>query len=232
MMDILFFGAHPDDVELACSGTILKYIASGKEIGIVDLTRGELGTRGTAEIRTQESTAARKVLGVSVSENLELSDGFVDSSKESQMAVVNAIRKHRPEIVIAPATSDRHPDHGNAAKLISEACFKSGLIKLETKYESWRPKVVYHYPQDRFINPDFVVDITGFMDQKMEVVKCYESQFFQENSEEPETPISVKGFLDFIKSRASHFGRPVNAKYGEGYTVERPIGIDDLTILK
>ncbi|NQY08060.1 MAG: bacillithiol biosynthesis deacetylase BshB1 [Flavobacteriales bacterium] len=230
-MDILFFGAHPDDVEIACSGTILKYVSMGKQIGIVDLTQGEMGTRGNADLRAEESAAANKVLGITARENLNLPDGFVENSREFQMEIVNVLRKYRPQVVIATAVRDRHPDHGNAAKLISESCFKSGLAKLETETEAWRPKAVYNYTQDRYIEPDFVVDITDFMDQKLEAIGCYKSQFFDPESKEPETPISGEHFRDYIKMRAMHLGRPINVKYAEGYTVERPMGVEDLTTL-
>ena len=230
-MDILFFGAHPDDVEIACAGTILKYMDMGKQIGIIDLTAGEMGTRGSAESRKEEVKAASKVLGINIRENLGLPDAFIDSAQETQMIVIDAIRKHRPKIVIAPAIRDRHPDHGNSAKLVSEACFKSGLVKIKTDIKAWRPNAVYNFTQDRYIEPDFVIDISSYIDKKMEAILCYKSQFFQPDSKEPETPISGENFQDYIKMRAVQLGRPINAKYAEGYTVERPIGIEDITTL-
>lgn len=236
-LDILAIGVHPDDVELSCSGTILKHIAQGKKVGILDLTIGELGSRGSGELRLIEAKNAAKVLGVEVRENLGLADGFFRNDKESQAEIIKIIRKYKPEIVLANAIKDRHPDHGRAAKLISEACFYSGLVKIETalngiNQDKWRPTAVYHYIQDRFIKPDFVVDVTAFVDKKIEAIQCFKSQFFDPNSNEPKTPISGEEFLDFIKARMMQYGREINVKYAEGFTSEKYIGVEDLLTLK
>ena len=236
-LDILAIGVHPDDVELSCSGTILKHIAQGKKVGILDLTIGELGSRGSGELRLIEAKNAAKVLGVEVRENLGLADGFFRNDKESQVEIIKIIRKYKPEIVLANAIKDRHPDHGRAAKLISEACFYAGLIKIETaingiNQDKWRPTAVYHYIQDRFIKPDFVVDVTAFVDKKIEAIQCFKSQFFDPNSNEPKTPISGEEFLDFIKARMMQYGREINVKYAEGFTSEKYIGVEDLLKLK
>lgn len=236
-LDILAIGVHPDDVELSCSGTILKHIAQGKKVGILDLTIGELGSRGSGELRLIEAKNAAKVLGVEVRENLGLADGFFRNDKESQAEIIKIIRKYKPEIVLANAIKDRHPDHGRASKLISEACFYSGLVKIETaingiNQDKWRPTAVYHYIQDRFIKPDFVVDVTAFVDKKIEAIQCFKSQFFDPSSNEPKTPISGEEFLDFIKARMMQYGREINVKYAEGFTSEKYIGVEDLLTLK
>ena len=238
-LDILAIGVHPDDVELSCSGTILKHIAQGKKVGILDLTIGELGSRGSGELRLIEAANAAKVLGVEVRENIGLADGFFRNDKESQAEIIKIIRKYKPEVVLANAIKDRHPDHGRASKLISEACFYAGLIKIETeidgiKQDKWRPKAVYHYIQDRFIKPDFVVDVTAFVDKKIEAIQCFNSQFFNPNNKtnEPQTPISGEDFLEFIKARMMQYGREINVKYAEGFTAERYIGVEDLLRLK
>jgi bacillithiol biosynthesis deacetylase BshB1 len=232
-LDILVFAAHPDDVELACSGTVLKHISLGYKVGIVDLTRGELGTRGTAEIRAVETVAASKILGIHVRENLGFRDGYFEIDGEHLNAVIRIIRTYQPEIILANAASDRHPDHKRAGDLVSRANFLSGLLKIETGgLEHWRAKAVYRYIQDNFIQPDLVVDISGFEHQKMEAIKAFKSQFFDPNSSEPATPISRADFLDFILGRAKQFGRQINTEYGEGFTVERYVGVDDLLQLK
>lgn len=228
-IDILAFGAHPDDVELAASGTIAKHIAEGKSVAVVDLTRGELGTRGNAELRAQESSKAGKILGISARENLALKDGLFEVNEESLKKVIEKIRNYRPEVVLANAISDRHPDHGRGAELVSRACFLSGLIKVHTNQDAWRPKAVYHYIQDRGIKPDFVVDISKYWQIKMDSIMAYSSQFYNPDSKEPISPISSKEFIDFIEARAREYGRMVGVEYGEGYTVERPIGIEDIT---
>ncbi len=237
-LDILAFGSHPDDVELGCGATVAKEVASGKKVGIVDLTRGELGTRGTAGIRDKEAAAAAKVLGVSVRENMEFADAFFTNDKEHQLEIIKMIRKYRPEIVLCNAIDDRHIDHAKGSKLVSDACFLSGLLKIDTKedggdewQEPWRPKLVYHYIQWKNIEPDFVVDVTGFIEKKSEAIKAYASQFYDPNSDEPETPISSKNFIDSIHYRARDLGRLIGTEYAEGFTVERPIavkGLDDL----
>ena len=232
-LDILAFGAHPDDVELGCAGTILKEVSLGKKVGIVDLTRGELGTRGTAETRDQEAKDAAKILGVLVRENLGLRDGFFVNDEKHQLEVIKMIRKYKPEIVLCNAIDDRHIDHGKGSKLVSDACFLSGLIKIETQLDgsyqdAWRPKLVYHYIQWKDLKPDFVVDVTGFMDKKVESLMAYKSQFFDPNSDEPTTPIATKNFQDSILYRAQDLGRLINSEYAEGFTVERYLAVNSL----
>lgn len=225
-LDILAFGAHPDDVELGCAGTIALEVSRGKKVGIIDLTQGELGTRGSKELRALEATNAQNILGVTVRENLQLEDGFFQNTPEVQLQIIRMIRKYQPEIVLCNAVRDRHIDHGKGSKLVSDACFLSGLIKIETfengtLQEAWRPKVVYHYIQWENITPDFVVDISDFMKTKMDAVLAYSSQFFQEDSEEPITPIATKNFLESIAYRAKDLGRLTGVAYAEGFTVER-----------
>lgn len=237
-LDILAIGVHPDDVELSASGTLLKHIALGKKAGILDLTRGELGTRGNAALRTEEAMKASQILGLSVREQLTMADGFFENNENNQKHIIHILRKYQPEIVLCNAISDRHPDHGRAAKLTSDACFYSGLIKVETRGEdnvlqaAWRPRAIYHYVQDNFIKPDFVVDITPYMEKKMESVLAYASQFYDPNSKEPETPISSKNFMENIQSKARIFGRAINCEYAEGFTVERYMGVENLFDLR
>lgn len=236
-LDILAFGAHPDDVELGCGATLAKEISLGKKVGIIDLTLGELGTRGNVEIRLKEAAAAAKILGASIRENLKLADGFFENNKEAQILVIEAIRKYQPEIVICNAIDDRHIDHGRGSKLVSDACFLSGLRKIIThrdgqEQEAWRPKTVYHYIQWKDIEPDFVVDVTGFMDIKMKSVFAHESQFFNPNSTEPNTPITSANFKDSIYYRAGNLGRLVGVDYAEGYTSERYLAVNSLSDLK
>lgn len=236
-LDILAIGVHPDDVELSCAGTILKHVALGKKCGILDLTQGELGTRGSAELRLVEATNAAKILGVAVRDNLKMADGFFKNDKEHQLEVIKKIRQYQPEIILCNAVSDRHPDHGRASQLVSDACFYSGLMKIETelngaKQQSWRPKAVYHYIQDRSLKPDFVVDVTAFADKKMEAIQAFSSQFYDPNSKEPVTPISVKNFLEFIKGKMAVLGRDIGVDYAEGFTVERTMGVNDLFDIK
>ena len=236
-LDILCFGAHPDDVELSCSGTILKEIASGKKVGIVDLTRGELGTRGSAEIRDAEAAKAAEILGVTVRENLGFRDGFFVNDEKHQLEVIKMIRKYQPEIVLCNAIDDRHIDHPKGSKLVSDACFLSGLRRIETVLDgenqtASRPKQVYHYIQWKNIEPDFVVDISGYMDTKLESVLAYSSQFYDPNSKEPVTPITSKTFLDSIKYRAEDLGRLVGVTHAEGFTTERYLAVNSLADLK
>lgn len=236
-LDILAFGAHPDDVELGCSGTLAKEISLGKKVGVIDLTRGELGTRGSVEIRNSEAAKAGSILGISVRENLDLRDGFFQNDEESQLKVIQMIRKYQPEIVICNAIQDRHIDHGKGSKLVSDACFLSGLRRIETEIEgvsqnAWRPKVVYHYIQWETITPDFVVDVTGFMDKKVASILAYSSQFFDPNSKEPESPITSKNFLDSVNYRAQDLGRLVGVDFAEGFTVERYLVVNSLADLK
>ena len=235
-LDILAFGAHPDDVELGCSGTIAKEISLGKKVGIIDLTRGELGTRGTAHTRDEEAKEAAKILGVHVRENLNFRDGFFVNDEIHQLEIIKMIRKYQPEIVLCNAITDRHIDHGKGSKLVSDACFLSGLSKIETelngeKQMHYRPKLVYHYIQWQNIEPDFVVDISGFMDVKMESVKAYKTQFYDPNSNEPTTPITSKNFLNSIEYRAMDLGRLVGVEHAEGFTVERYLTVNSLTDL-
>jgi bacillithiol biosynthesis deacetylase BshB1 len=232
-LDILAFGAHPDDVELGCAGTILKEISLGKKVGVVDLTRGELGTRGSAEIRDQEADAAGEILGLSVRENLSFRDGFFVNDEKHQLEIIKMIRKYQPEIVLCNAIDDRHIDHEKGSKLVSDACFLSGLRKIETSIDgktqsAWRPKVVYHYIQWKNIEPDFVVDITGFTEKKIEAVLAYRSQFYDANSNEPESPITSKNFLESLNYRAKDLGRLIGTEYGEGFTSERYLAVNSL----
>ena len=236
-LDILAFGAHPDDVELGCSGTIAKEIALGKKVGIIDLTRGELGTRGSVEIRNSESAKASEILGVAARENLDMRDGFFVNDEAHQMKIIQMLRKYQPEIVLCNAIDDRHIDHGKGSKLVSDSCFLSGLRMIETSLDgenqaAWRPKVVYHYIQWKNLEPDFVVDISGFMDVKMESILAYSSQFYNPNTNEPESPISSKNFLDSVKYRAQDLGRIVGVDYAEGFTVERYLTVNSLSDLK
>ncbi|WP_417356888.1 bacillithiol biosynthesis deacetylase BshB1 [Flavobacterium sp.] len=235
-LDILVFGAHPDDVELSCGATVAKEISLGKTVGIVDLTRGELGTRGTAEIRDEEAAEAAKILGVSVRENLRFRDGFFVNDEKHQLEVIKMIRKYQPEIVICNAIDDRHIDHGKGSKLVSDACFLSGLRKIVTELNSepqqaYRPKLVYHYIQWKNITPDFVVDVTGFMDTKVASLMAYKSQFYDPNSNEPVTPIATKNFKESILYRAQDLGRLINSEYAEGFTVERYVAVNSLSDL-
>ncbi len=234
-LDILAFGAHPDDVELGAGATLAKEIANGKKVGIVDLTRGELGTRGTAEIRDKESAAAAKILGIVVRENLEYADGFFANDKAHQLGIIKMIRKYRPEIVLCNAIADRHIDHGKGSDLVSNACFLSGLIKIDTKLdgdeawqEPWRPKLVYHYIQWRNLDPDFVVDVSGFIEKKTEAILAYSTQFFDPKSDEPATPISSKNFIDSVNYRARDLGRMIGVEHAEGFTVERFVAVSKL----
>ena len=234
-LDILVFGAHPDDAELGAGATIAKEVSKGKKVGIVDLTRGELGTRGSAEIRDKEAAKAAEILGVAVRENMEFADGFFVNDKEHQLELIKIIRKYRPEIVLCNAIEDRHIDHARGSKLVSDACFLSGLIKIDTKMDgddawqdAWRPKLVYHYIQWKSLEPDFIVDVTGFIEKKTEAIMAYSSQFYDPNSDEPETPISSKNFTDSVNYRARDLGRIIGVEHAEGFTVERYLGVDSL----
>lgn len=232
-LDILAFGAHPDDVELGCAATLAKEISNGKKVGIVDLTRGELGTRGSAEIRDKEAAKAAEILGVQVRENLRFRDGFFVNDEHHQMKVIEMIRKYQPEVVICNAVKDRHIDHGKGSDLVSNACFLSGLRRISSEFEgmeqeAWRPKLVYHYIQWENLDPDFVVDVSGFMELKIQAVKAYGSQFFDPNSEEPVSPIATENFLDSITYRARDLGRLIGKDHAEGFTVERYVAVDHL----
>ncbi len=236
-LDILAFGAHPDDVELGCGATLAKEISTGKKVGVVDLTRGELGTRGSAEIRDKEAAKAAEILGVAVRENLRFKDGFFVNDEKHQLEIIKMIRKYKPEIVICNAIDDRHIDHGKGSKLVSDACFLSGLRRIETSLDEkvqteWRPKLVYHYIQWKNIEPDFVVDVSGFMQKKIDAVMAYSSQFYDPNSKEPVSPIATKNFTESIEYRAKDLGRLVFVDYAEGFTVERYVAVNSLTDLK
>lgn len=236
-LDILAFGAHPDDVELGCGATIAKEISLGKKVGIVDLTRGELGTRGSAEIRDMEAAKAAEILGVSVRENLNFRDGFFLNDEKHQLEIIKMIRKYQPEIVLCNAIDDRHIDHAKGSKLVSDACFLSGLRRIETSLEEvnqaeWRPKLVYHYIQWKNIEPDFVVDVSEFMQTKLDAVMAYSSQFYDPNSKEPVSPIATKNFTESVEYRAKDLGRLVFAEYAEGFTVERYVAVNSLADLK
>ena len=235
-LDILAFGAHPDDVELGCGATIAKEVSLGKKVGIIDLTRGELGTRGSAELRDVEAANAAKILGVSIRENLQFSDGFFINNREHQLEVIKMIRKYKPEVVLCNAIDDRHIDHPKGSSLVSDACFLSGLMKIETKLdgekqEKWRPKQVYHYIQWKNIEPNFVVNVTGFMDVKEKAVLAYSSQFYDPKSNEPETPITSKNFTESINYRARDLGRLIGVDFAEGFTSERYVAVENLSKL-
>lgn len=230
-IDILAFGVHPDDVELGCSGTILASIKEGKKVAVVDLTRGELGTRGTVDTRNAESAAAAKVLGLSARENMDMADGFFEHSQENVLKVVRMIRKYSPEIVICNAPEDRHPDHGRSSKLVTDACFLAGLRKIETTGDdnapqsAWRPKYVFHYIQDRYLEPDFVVDITPYAETKKQAILCYATQFYNPELDEPNTYISSPEFLDSITGRDMILGKRIGVKYAEGFITEKILGV-------
>ena len=229
-IDVLAFGVHPDDVELSCSGVLMVEKDNGKKTGIIDLTEGELGTRGTAETRKQEAADAAKILGVDIRENIKLADGFFKNDKESQLKVIEVIRKYKPEIVICNAPEDRHPDHGRSACLVSDAAFLSGLKKIETTtngiaQEAWRPKYVLHYIQDRYLKPGFVVDITAVFERKLEAVKAFKTQFHNPEVDGPQTYISTPDFLDSIVYRSKMLGKMIGVKYAEGFISNKMIGI-------
>ena len=232
-LDILAIGAHPDDVELGCGATIAKEISLGKKIGILDLTRGELGTRGSAELRDVEAKNAAEILGVSFRENLAFADGFFKNDKHHQMEIIKLLRKYRPEIVLCNAIDDRHIDHSKGSKLVSDACFLSGLRKIETVYDeeiqnAWRPKRVYHYIQWQDLKPDFVVSVDGFIDKKIEAVMAYRSQFYDPKSREPNSPISSKNFIDSVSYRSQDLGRLIGVDFAEGFNVERYVAVESL----
>ncbi len=232
-LDILAIGAHPDDIELGCGATIAKEISLGKKVGVLDLTRGELGTRGSAEIRDQESKKSAEILGLTVRENLAFADGFFINDKAHQLKVIEVIRKYQPEIILCNAIEDRHIDHPKGSQLVSDAAFLSGLRKIETfnkgkQQTHWRPKQVYHYIQWNTIKPDFVVDVTGFIDAKLKAVKAYSSQFYNPNSKEPISPITSKNFLDSITYRAQDLGRLIGVDYAEGFTTEKIVAVENL----
>ena len=232
-LDILAFGAHPDDVELGCSATLAKEISLGKKVGIVDLTQGELGTRGSEALRYEEAKKSAEILGVSVRENLKFRDGFFVNDEKHQLEVIKMIRKYQPDIVLCNAVDDRHIDHGKGSRLVSDACFLSGLEKIETEIDGkaqtkWRPNLVYHYIQWKNLEPDFVVDVSDFINQKIQSVLAYSSQFYDPNSSEPQTPISSKNFTDSIEYRARDLGRLIGVEYAEGFTTDRFVAVESL----
>jgi bacillithiol biosynthesis deacetylase BshB1 len=235
-LDLLAIGVHPDDVELGCSGTIINEIKNGKKVGVLDLTQGELGSRGTVETRYEEAAKAAMIMGVQVRENLKMHDGFFKNDEEHQRKLIVAIRKYQPEIIITNALSDRHPDHGRAARLTADSCFLSGLRKVQTKdekgkeQEAWRPKYVFHYIQDRYHEPDFIIDITNVFEQRMEAVKAYTTQFYNPGNEDdgPQTYISTSAFLESVIARARVIGKKIGVEYGEGFNTEKRLGIKNL----
>jgi bacillithiol biosynthesis deacetylase BshB1 len=239
-LDILAITAHPDDVELCCAGTLLAQMALGKKVGILDLSRGELGTRGTPEGRLQEGLDSAKILNIGVRENVSIADGFFRNDEHHQKLIIPFIRKYQPDIVITNAITDRHPDHGRGAQLVADSCFYSGLRMIETfdadgrPQEAWRPKNVFHAIQDRYITPDFIVDISAFHEQKIQAIKAFKSQFFNPeydaNSGEPQSYISSPEFLNFIIARAQEMGHAIGVQYGEGFTSYKKLGIKDLSV--
>jgi bacillithiol biosynthesis deacetylase BshB1 len=236
-LDLLAFGAHPDDVELSCAGTIIKHVSLGYNVGIVDLTRGELGTRGSAEIRTEEAAAATSVMGIHARENLGMRDGFFLNDEAHRLQVITMIRKYQPEIVLANAIADRHPDHGRGAELVRDACFLSGLKKIKTSSEGiqqdpWRPRLLYHYVQDQWLDSDVLVDISGYWDRRMDAIRCFRSQFYDASSKEPVTYISTAAFLTSLEFRAQTLGKMIGVDYAENFTTERKTGIDHFFVLK
>jgi N-acetylglucosamine malate deacetylase 1 len=237
-LDILVMAVHPDDAELGCSGTILKQIALGYKVGIVDFTRGELGTRGSAEIRLQESDAATKILGLAARENLNFRDGFFKNDEEHQLKLAEVIRRYKPDVVLANAIDDRHPDHGRSSKLAVDACFLAGLRMIKTfekdgtEQKEWRPKFLYHYIQDRYIEPDFIIDVSDFWDKKEEAIRAFKSQFYDPSSSDPSSYISSPDFLAFVEARSREMGHKIGVKYGEGFTSYRSLGVSDLMDLK
>jgi bacillithiol biosynthesis deacetylase BshB1 len=237
-LDILVLAVHPDDAELGCAGTILKHIALGKKVGIVDLTRGELGTRGSAEIRDKEAAAAAKILGLAVRENLAIPDGFFENTKQYQLKVIQAIRRYQPEIIITNAYYDRHPDHKRACDLVNDSTFLSGLRKIETladgkAQEPWRANLLLHFIQDVYIKPDVVVDVTEYWDTKVESIYAYGSQFYNPKwAGEPQTYISTPEFFAVVEARAREFGKAINVKFAEGFTSRKILGVDSLFDLR
>nr|WP_121273731.1 bacillithiol biosynthesis deacetylase BshB1 [Pedobacter schmidteae] len=232
-LDILVLAVHPDDAELGCSGTILKHIALGKKVGIIDFTRGELGTRGSAEIRDHEAADSARIMGLHARENLRFKDGFFENNEAHQLEVIKMIRKYQPEIVLTNALHDRHPDHGRAGDLANDACFLAGLSKIETQLDgviqtAWRPRLVFQYIQDRYIQPDIIIDITPYMETKIASIKAFKTQFFNPELDEPDTYISSPEFFESVIGRAREFGKSIGATYGEGFTSRKLLGVDNL----
>lgn len=234
-LDILVIAAHPDDAELGCGGTIAKHIARGHRVGVADLTRGELGTRGTAATRDAEAAAAGAVLGLAVRENLNLPDGFFQNQREHQLAVIDVIRRYQPAIVLTNAPSDRHPDHGRGAQLVADSCFLAGLPKVVvpgSEQHPWRPKAIYHFIQSHYLQPDFIIDISGFWQQKLAAIKAFKTQFYDPESTEPATFISTPGFLKALEARAVEFGHSIGAEHGEGFIKRQALGLQSLFDLR
>lgn len=235
-LDILAFGAHPDDVELGCAGALILAVAEGKKVGVVDLTQGELGTRGTVETRKEEAETASRIIGLAARENLHMRDGFFLNDEVHQMKVISCIRKYRPDIVLCNAPEDRHPDHGRAAKLLSESCFYAGVAKIKTQHngleqDSWRPKNVFNYIQDRLLQPDFVIDVTKVFDRKLDAIKAYATQFYNPDITGPETYISTPAFLDTFIGRHKLWGKSIGVNYAEGFLTDKLIGVRSLSDL-
>lgn len=235
-LDILAIGVHPDDIELSCSGTILKSIDQGKKVGVLDLTHGELGTRGSGPLRLKEAAKSAAILGLACRENAGMKDGFFENNEAHVRLISQYLRKYQPDIVLANALSDRHPDHGRAAKLIADACFYSGLRRIETTMdgkaqEPWRPKALYHYIQDHYLKPDFVVDVSDYVEGKMASIKAFDSQFFNPESNEPESPLTMENFFDYVKGRMTDMGRYIQADFAEGFQFSRPVGVKQLSDL-
>ncbi|MFN0290895.1 bacillithiol biosynthesis deacetylase BshB1 [Pedobacter helvus] len=236
-LDLLVLAVHPDDAELGCSGTIIKHITQGKKVGIVDFTKGELGTRGTAETRAEESKNATVIMGIHARENIGIRDGFFKNDEEHQLQVVKIIRKYQPEIILTNALYDRHPDHGRASELANDAIFLSGLRKIETSLDGvaqqpWRPRLTLQYIQDTYIKPDIIVDISEQMEQKIEAIKAFKTQFDSPNEDEPQTYISTPAFLQSVIARAREMGKNIGAEYGEGFTSRKLLGVDSLFDLR
>jgi len=231
-VDVLVFGAHPDDVELGCGGTVIKLVEQGKKVGIVDLTRGALGTRGTTQSRRVECENATKILGIAVRDNMNFKDGFFKDDEAHKLALIKKIREYCPEIVIANAPTDRHPDHERASQIVVDACFLSGLEKVNTKQKVWRPKAIFHYIQFNHLQPDLVIDISRQMEKKIEAVKAYKTQFYNSDSKETETIISKKGFLESVKYRAQDLGRQANCEYAEGFIAHQMLKVDSFFDIK
>ena len=227
-VDLLVISAHPDDAEISAAGTIIKSVNEGRIVALVDLTKGERGTRGNADLRMTEAKRASEIMGTHFRENLELADCFFTDTQENKMRVIDAIRKYRPEVVFTNSRRDRHPDHARAAEMVADCCFYAGLPKIETNHEAWRPRSLYHFNQDYYNKPDFVVDISEHMEQKIETLKSFSSQFYDPNSQEPKTPISGEEFFDFVRGRALDFGRMAGYRYAEGFVASRPIGMRDV----
>lgn len=238
-LDLLAFGVHPDDIELSCAGTLLIEKRNGKKVGIVDLTQGELGTRGTAETRKEESEISAKILGVDVRENLEMADGFFKNDEENQRKIIQVLRKYRPEVILCNAPDDRHPDHGRSSQLVNDATFLSGLMKIETKddegkpQDAWRPKYVFNYIQDLYFKPDFVLDISAVFDKKVEAIEAFATQFYtaKANDNEPQTYISSPEFLESVINRSKMFGKMIGVKHAEGFLSKKMVGIKSFDAL-